>query len=255
MSTFQQRRCSHCQTRYSYQMSGYGGMQEYNDGTYCPPCYRFIQEALKVVPQRVTHEWVGTTDVSVESLVEQEQKALDAAKAEGKVPVRRVLAPLFDMTRPSNQHMQGIVCRDGRTYRYEYWTEQGGMAAGRVYIEVERDVEEGRINGPWKLTDQWKAPPTFIEHPDWPERPPATHEFVPKPIQMMQPRRFDIIENQSLKNIGDIKFPSRPGHIDFNKIARSLFVVQELPQGALPIYDKDPDITAVVTGDTDDEEG
>jgi hypothetical protein len=166
-------------------MSGYGGIQENNDGKYCSSCFRVIQEALKAVPKQATHAWVGTSDVSVESLVEQEQAALEKAKATGKMAVHRVLAPLFDVERPSNRHMQGIVRRDGRTYRYEYWTEQGGMAAGRVYIEVERDTE-GTITGPWSLTDVWATPPKFIEHPPWPDRPPATHKYVPG-VPMMTP--------------------------------------------------------------------
>jgi hypothetical protein len=88
----------------------------------------------------------------------------------------------IDMTRPSNKNMQGLVSRDGRTYRYEYWTEQGGMAAGRVYLEVEKDADNN-ILGPWSLKDHWgDTQPTFIEHPPWPERPPATHKFVRKPM-------------------------------------------------------------------------
>ncbi len=200
MSTFQQRRCAQCQVRYSFQMSGYGSIQEDNHEKYCSSCYRIIQEALKAVPKRVSRAWVGTSDVSVESLVEQEQAAVDQAKAAGQLPVRRVLAPLFDMERPSNQHVQGIVYRDGRTYRYEYWTEQGGMAAGRVYIEVERDTD-GTITGPWSLTDVWATPPKFIEHPPWPDRPPATHKHVPG-VPMMTPSRlnsrlFDLVQVSS----------------------------------------------------------
>lgn len=246
MSTFQQRRCAHCSVRYSYQMSGYGGIQEYNDSTYCQDCYKFIQEALKSVPARVKHDWVGTSDVPAATLVEQEQAGLDAAKAEGKLAVRRVLPGLYDLERPSNQHQQGIVYRDGCTYRYEYWTEQGGVDAGRVYIEVERDAVTGEITGPWKFTDQWKTPPTFIEHPPWPERPPATHEFKPMPLTALKTRRFDMLESQSLANVTPISM-SR----EWGPVGRNSFMVEPLPQGALPIYDKDPDVTAIVTGKDD----
>ena len=120
---------------------------------------------------------------------------MDQSKAAGKLPVRRELSPLFDLERPSNQHVQGIVYRDGRTYRYEYWTEQGGMAAGRVYIEVERDTD-GTIIGPWSLTDVWATPPKFIEHPPWPDRSPATHKHVPG-VPMMTSRLFDLIQVSS----------------------------------------------------------
>lgn len=247
MSTFQQKRCGHCGVRYSYQTSGYGGLQEYNSDTYCQDCYKFIQEALKVVPARSRPDWVGTSDVSAESLVEQERAAWDAAKAEGKVPVRRVLSPMFDMERPDNHHAQGIVHRDGRTYRYEYWTQQGGVAAGRVYLEVERDALTGEILGPWSLKDRWTTPPTFIEHPPWPEKPPATHKFVPMPLTSLPVRRFDIIERS----------PPLPVSMsrEWGPVGRNSFMVEPLPQGALPIYDKDPDVAAYVTGKDPDDEG
>lgn len=247
MSTFQQRRCGHCGVRYSYQTSGYGGLQEYNNGTYCQDCYKFIQEALKVVPARSRPDWVGTSDVSVATLVEQEQAGWEAAKAAGKVPVRRVLPGMYDLERPDNHHEQGIVHRDGRTYRYEYWTQQGGMAAGRVYVEVERDAVTGDILGPWNLSDRWTAPPTFIEHPPWPEKPPATHEFKPKPLTSLPVRRFDLLESQSIKDI-----PTTMTR-EFLPVGRNTFSLEPLPEGALPIYDKDPDVTALVTGKAPDE--
>jgi len=242
MSTFRELRCNHCHVRYSYQMSGYWTFQEYNSDTYCPDCFKFITIALKSVPERTKHDWVGTSDVSVETLLEQERKAAEAAKAEGKVLARRVLAPLFDMERPDNQHEQGIVHRDGRTYRYEYWTMQGGPAAGRVYVEVERDATTGEVLGPWSLSDRWASQPTFIEHPPWPERPPATHEFKPMPLASLQIRRFDMLESQSLPQP---ELMSR----EYGAVGRKAFLVEPLPQGALPIYDQDPDVTANVTGD------
>jgi len=37
---------------------------------------------------------------------------------------------------------------------------------------------------------------------------------------------------------------------DYNAIGAKTFLVEQLPQGALPIYDKDPDITDVVVNAT-----
>ncbi len=184
MTTFRQKRCSNCSVRYSYQASGYGGLQKDNDDRYCPDCLCVVRDALERVPKRSQRAWVGCSDATVESLVAQENSA---SKPEGWLPIRRVLPGEIDMARPSNKHMQGFVLRDGRTYRYEYWTEQGGMAAGRVYIEVEKDADD-HILGPWNFKDRWETQPTFIEHPPWPEQPPATHEFVRKPMSLPKTR-------------------------------------------------------------------
>ena len=42
--------------------------------------------------------------------------------------------------------------------------------------------------------------------------------------------------------------------LDYAAIGRTLFSVEPLPQGALPIYDKDPDVTSIIIG-TDEHEG
>lgn len=199
MSTFQNKRCGQCGVRYAFQTSGYGGLQANNDPNYCSNCYQVIQVALAAVPPRSVRDWMGTSDVSVEALIAQEEAQAAEAKALGQLPVRRVLSPLFDLTTPDNQQHQGIVRRDGRTYRYEYWTLQGDKAAGRVWVEVERDAQTGEILGPWNLSDRWAAPPTFIEHSPWPDRPKPTHEFVPMPMSKV--RRFALIESQSLADI------------------------------------------------------
>jgi HK97 family phage major capsid protein len=36
---------------------------------------------------------------------------------------------------------------------------------------------------------------------------------------------------------------------DYNSVVRKTFLVEQLPDGALPIYDKDPDVTAYVVGE------
>jgi hypothetical protein len=38
--------------------------------------------------------------------------------------------------------------------------------------------------------------------------------------------------------------------LDYSSIARSAIFVEPLPQGALPIYDRDPDVAGIVTGET-----
>lgn len=128
------------------------------------------------------------------TLVELEQERRKAAESNGGYQVRRVLPGLVDMSRPDNRHEQGVVRQDGYTYHYEYWTQQGGLDAGRVSVEVERDVLTGDAPGPWNLSDRWGTRPTFVMHPPWPDPPPATHEFRLAPIPTSPTPRYDLIE-------------------------------------------------------------
>lgn len=194
MTTFRQHRCSHCGVRYEYQTSGSWGATPKNSNTHCCDCYQVIQEALSKVPSRCKREWVRTLSVSAKTLEDLERTRWDAAKANGQIVARRILPGLFDLERPSNQHRQGIVKLDGYTYRYEYWTEQGGVEAGKVYLEVEQDTATGEILGPWDLNDCWQQP-----------KPVVSEEFRP--------------------------------------VGRKSLNVEPLPQGCLPIYDRDPDGT------------
>lgn len=245
MSTFQQRRCAHCSDRYSYQTSG-GGWDVNHDGTYCPMCMAVIRQALKAVPPRRIREWVGTSDVTAADLAEQERVAWEETLAKGGLPARRIYPGLIDLTNPDNQHKLGIVNRDGRTYKYEYWTLQGGVEAGHVFVEVERDATTNELTGPWSLTDHWKTTPTFAEPPPFPPAPPPTHEFVPTPITGIRMRRFDLIErDQSLSNIKSREYaPS--GRTEFSN---------EILPDVLPNYTGDKDIRDLVTPDDKDKSG
>ena len=42
---------------------------------------------------------------------------------------------------------------------------------------------------------------------------------------------------------------------DYMAVGRKTFLVEQLPDGALPIYDKDPDVTAFVVGEEGEEVG
>ena len=45
-------RCKHCGKEYSYQASGYGCHDLYNNDTYCPECYKAMILALEKIPIR-----------------------------------------------------------------------------------------------------------------------------------------------------------------------------------------------------------
>lgn len=60
-----QRRCQHCKSMYSYQMSG-PGSYKYNNDTYCPSCYKIVLEALSNIPVRFEKVLLPTDAVSPE---------------------------------------------------------------------------------------------------------------------------------------------------------------------------------------------
>lgn len=202
MSTFQSKRCEHCGTTYSYQTSGYGGLQGNNHPGYCQACAEVVEKAIRAalepVPVLYDRAWRPTQDITIAELDRLDEERIAATKAKGGFPVSRVLAPLFDLERPGNVQHQKIVSTDGRTYRYEWWTDEG-VEHGVVYLECEVEVATGKVVGPWSLTDHWKTPPTFYTPGPKPPRKPPTHEFVSKPFGLADPRLLKFFErNQSL---------------------------------------------------------
>jgi hypothetical protein len=204
VSTFQSKRCGHCGRSYAYQTSGYGGIQDHNSPTHCQPCAEVVEKAVRDALERVPVifdvEWRPTRDVTVEELERVEQERMAEARAEGHFPVRQVLAPLFDLERPGNVQHQGLVHLDGRTYRYEWWSDHG-RERGVVYLECKVELATGEVVGPWSVTDHWKTPPTFYEPEPLPELPP-THEHVPMPLAFLRQPTYPIVESCSLDDFG-----------------------------------------------------
>lgn len=146
MTSHAGKRCRHCQVRYYYQASGWGA-PEYNHPDWCPDCYKVVVEALREVPPRVEKVFVPTDEVTAFELETLENERWEATKAAGKLPVRRVAAPLFDMVDPSNTQQCGITRKDGVTYRWSYWSKDPEGTA-EVKKEMERDLATGE-EVPW----------------------------------------------------------------------------------------------------------
>ena len=43
------KQCKHCGTRYTYQASGEGCFDGYNNRDYCPECYQALLNALAII--------------------------------------------------------------------------------------------------------------------------------------------------------------------------------------------------------------
>lgn len=240
--THQNKRCAHCATTYAYQSSGGGCLEPTNDPTYCPSCKKVVLDALSSVPAKFERDWVVTRDVSVETLVELERERLDAVREKGGIPVRRVLMGLYDMADFSNHNHRGLVRLDGKTYSYDYW-EKGGMAAGQVCVEVEREVATGKVTGPYDLRDYWRPWPTLF--PDE-ERGAKLHrdpdvkvEVVPTPFPLrnLSMPITRLVEDNSLANLRDL--PDLPPTRTYEAGGQKEFSNEPLPDGVLPIYDEE----------------
>ena len=211
MSTFQSKRCGHCGTPYAYQTSGYGGIQDHNSSSYCQTCAEIVEKAIRAalepVPERFEHDWRPTQDITIAELDRLDDERVARIKAKGGIPCWRVMAPLFDLERPGNVQHTKIVGNDGRTYRYEWWTDDG-IEHGVVYLECSVEIATGEVVGPWDLKDYWKTPPTFYTPGPRPPRKPPTHEFVPKPFDLGSLRlpMFDLIERS--QSLADAKIDS-----------------------------------------------
>lgn len=46
------QRCKHCKSSYTYQISGDGCLDKYNDNDYCPKCKKRIVDTLNEIPQK-----------------------------------------------------------------------------------------------------------------------------------------------------------------------------------------------------------
>lgn len=151
------KRCWHCQRGYLCLVSGsHGYHTNHTDSRYCPECLGAINEALQHVPRKFEHDWVETTDVTLEQVLAWKKDADEArerARAEGKLIVVRITTPLFDLS-GKRQERSGIVKGkegfEGRTFEYRYWTSsEVDVEDVAIREEVERNLETGGLR-PWR---------------------------------------------------------------------------------------------------------
>jgi hypothetical protein len=159
MTTYQNRRCSHCRVVYAQQTSGHGCHD--SDGRYCPSCLAVVNEALKQVPRRFERRNVDVSSLSQclsvtldRVLAWKEAADQDAARrrVEGKVTATRVAFPLFDLNNPENRNeARYIVPTDGPfkgvTFLLSTWTQSQDY---RLEVEVEWDLEKNEFHDFWR---------------------------------------------------------------------------------------------------------
>jgi len=142
MTTIAQRRCLACNVRYHWQSSGPGCDDPDNSADYCEDCAAIVRRVLVSIPVRVIKQWVPTDDVTAFELEQLEKDNAATALAEGKLHVRRVVAPFFDLEDPNNIQHCGFTKKDGKLYRWSYWSKDPEGTA-KVQLAIERNMETG----------------------------------------------------------------------------------------------------------------
>lgn len=131
---FRQRRCRHCNSVYSYQISGEGCMSSLNDPIFCPGCAEVVAKALANVPVKYARRWVPRPDIPVTDVM-----ILPAGM------VRQV------MVGAKVDHARHVKFPD-REFRIITMDQKWG---GQVTVEeeVEMDLITGQEVGPWRKID------------------------------------------------------------------------------------------------------
>jgi hypothetical protein len=143
-----QHRCLHCQTVYS--LNSYSNSPFHNT-SHCESCTKIIQEALSVVPPKF-EEVLEPIDIPLDLVLgwyKAEIEDFEAHMKAGRLPVRRVAFPLFDLEDPDNQYVTGWVRGQYKWSDYcicfGYWTKRGESS---IRAEMEKNLETGELK-PW----------------------------------------------------------------------------------------------------------
>lgn len=144
MSSFENKRCKHCNTIYVYQGSGEGCHNPSNDQNYCVDCKNVILDALKSVPVRFEPAWVPS-DIPLEKAIALTNEAREKARANNVLVFERIHVPMFDMKDPDNHYEQGSIRVDGQDICWHRWSKTGdGLVLKLVEIEIAFGIER-----PW----------------------------------------------------------------------------------------------------------
>ena len=143
MTSHAYKRCIHCRTVYLFQSSGPGCGSNYNDGRYCPDCAKAIAEVLKKIPYKFEQVWGKTEEIDAETLMAVD-RALDAkADLDGKLRLKRVGCPLFDMGDLTNSHNCIFIRYEGKEYRVDTWSKT--PESNTVKVAMERNLQTGEM--------------------------------------------------------------------------------------------------------------
>lgn len=118
MTSFQGKRCSHCQSAYYYQASGQGCGERLNDSRYCPSCAAVVRKALGQVRVRFECRYFPVSEVPefadvTRADIEQWEADLARRREGGGVIGQRVWPALMNFDTGDVQNIREVVASSG----------------------------------------------------------------------------------------------------------------------------------------------
>lgn len=150
-------RCIHCGTTYTYQLSGYPQLNEYNDEHYCPECKKAIVEALSKIPKKFDRKWRTLKEEEVTDellscmnrmLEEYDEANRNPNSGLFPEPIKIVACRNDDYEHTREFRVEGTMyCAD---FNGERMSREGGFA---IRVEDEYDLTEKKYTGShWDYT-------------------------------------------------------------------------------------------------------
>lgn len=128
------KQCKHCGTRYTYQASGDGCFDRYNNREYCPDCYRAMMMALDKIPKKYHPQYkeVEIDNTIIEAL-ERMKKEYDDKILSNKllVPVRKLVGHNGDEFIYKGNH---YIYSDGKLFLLSEF-DANGVPTDNAWIE------------------------------------------------------------------------------------------------------------------------
>lgn len=152
MTTHERKRCRHCGTKYYYQGSGPGCLEELNDPNHCEYCKKAIIDALDNIPVKFEFRYVDIKELSKEYQYITKEKILEWNKdfEEGKIGrwCRRICMPLYDLEDPENIEKSIVITVPegkfkGTDVEYRYWSKKHEW--DNIRVKVEWDLIKDKI--------------------------------------------------------------------------------------------------------------
>lgn len=168
------KQCKHCGTRYTYQASGDGCFDRYNNSEYCPDCYRVMMIALDKIPKKYHPQY---KEIEADKTIIE---ALDRMKRDYRK--KSLDNPLMRFTKMVGHNGDEFVY-NGKRYIYEegklyLLTEcaSNGNSTGNAWVES--DIGEDR----YVPTQGYSVPDNFSEVKPQKISPPSGKLFFIEPM-------------------------------------------------------------------------
>lgn len=145
------KRCIHCGINYTYQMSGYGCDNNFNDEQYCKECKETIINALKLIPRKYEPRYRDIKEVplfdgiTLDIVLKWEKIDINNPKI-----IRRVYAGLIDLETNSIQNIREVPGQ-GNFSKYKFllstWPEKSIYKDYSIKIKMEYNLIKNEFTG------------------------------------------------------------------------------------------------------------